>query len=120
MDDTSNKELFSIFSGDTLEYDFTFKDSDGSPINISGMTLYFTMKINKSDINGSPNGLQETITFPSDIASANGDGGIYISSSKTKKLLPDRWYQFDFNLTSGVNTYTIGSGKVFVKQRVRL
>ena len=108
-----------MFAGDTLDYDFAFKTAAGDPINIQGMILTFTMKINKSDRDGLDNGLQTSVTFPVSLESANGEGEMYVNASDTAKLEPDRWYQFDFSLASGDHRYTVGTGKIFVKQKVK-
>ena len=46
---TESSELDIVYPGDTLDFDFTFKNKDGSPLNISGKTLWFTAKLNIDD-----------------------------------------------------------------------
>ena len=113
------KDLCPFFAGNTINYDLVFKRSDGSPIDISGMVMTFTMKINKSDPDSGPTALQQSVTFQPDDDSGNGLGSIEIPAGMTSKLIPDRWYQYDFQLLNGPNKYTIGIGRVFVKQKVR-
>ncbi len=84
------------------------------------MVLTFTMKINKSDADGAVTSLQRAVAFPVDGDSANGTGNIEVTAKATNKLVADRWYQYDFQLVSGANKYTIGIGRVFVKERVRI
>ncbi len=109
MDCSSVRELCAFFAGDSLDYDFSFKKADSTPVSIGGMTLTFTMKINKSDADSGNNGLQESVTFPESAESEAGRGEMFIDKSKTAKLIGDRWYQFDYRLKSGGYGYTVGT-----------
>ena len=119
MELETTKDLNSFFAGDTLDYGVSFNDLDGVPLNISGMTLTYTMKINRSDGNTDSTSLQSSVLFPDNDDSKNGVGSIEIPSSKTKQLITERWYQFDFQLIGGGKENTMGDGKVFVKQKVK-
>ncbi len=114
-----SQELCSIFAGDSLNYKVSLKKDDGTPIDVRRMTIYFTMKINKSDDSRAKTSLQFSMVFPDNEDSANGEGDMVIPATLTNGLLGARWYQFDFQLVAGAAVHTIGNGKIFVKQKVR-
>ena len=114
------QNLCGIFRGDTIPFTFQFNDSDGNPIDISGMKLYFTMKLNKSSPDGEATDLQDVVTFPTDPASQAGQGNMTIPSTKTQDLSVNRDYFYDFELVDGNIVSTVGWGQVKVEQDVTL
>jgi len=120
MDCANVKDLCSFFAGDTLNYGFSVKKLDGSVIDISGMTLVFSVKLNKNDADRAVNNMQVSIVLPSDGDSQDGIGSMFVSGKDTSRLLNNRWYHFSFRLVNSGNGYVVGSGKVFVKQRVSI
>ncbi len=112
------QNLCSIFRGDTLPFTFQFNNEDLTPIDISGMTLYFTMKLKKNSPDGEITDLQHSVVFPSDTASQNGQGSMEIPSSETQNLTVDREYYYDFELVDGATVSTIGYGQIKVEQDI--
>lgn len=43
------EHILSVTKGDTATYNLTFADSDGLPINITGWTIFFTVKAQPDD-----------------------------------------------------------------------
>ena len=110
------QDICNIFRGDTLPFILRFEDCNGDGIDITGMKLTFTMKLN---LNSGPGNQQvsETVVFKDNAGSRNGDGSIYLSSSKMNTVIPNRKYYYDFQLTSlDGSISTIGFGKVQVMQ----
>jgi len=126
--DTSNatgcptqQDMCGLFRGDTFQFDFTFKDEDGVALDISGMTLTFTMKQLVTSPDGVVGDLQESVIFPSDAQSVLGLGSMSVFPAKTTLLLPGVTYSFDFQLADGANyVLTVGWGTVPVKQDITL
>ena len=116
MECSSTQDLCSITRGNTVEYDFTFVQDSGDPVDISGMTMSFSMKLKDSSPDGGKNDLYDEVTFPA--GSTDGTGNMQIAPEKTAVLLPKRWYHFEFLLESGSNEYTMGAGRIFVKQNL--
>jgi len=114
-----NTDLCPFYRGDTIPFSFEFKEADGSPMDISDMVIYYTMKLDiKEDVLG-PNDLQSSATFPADTNSMNGLGELRVLPTDTEKLLPDRAYAYDFQLVGGVDeVYTVGQGTVSVLRDV--
>ncbi len=112
------QNLCSIFRGDTLPFTFQFNNEDGTPIDISGMTLYFTMKLKKNSPDGEITDLQHSVIFPADTSSQNGQGDMVIPSSETQNLTVDREYYYDFELVDGTTVSTIGYGQIKVEQDI--
>ena len=46
---TPEKEKLQFVRGDDVTYNLQFKDSTGTPINITGWKVYFTIKLNIDD-----------------------------------------------------------------------
>ena len=112
------QNLCSMFRGDTLPFSFQFNDTDGQPIDISGMKLYFTMKADATSDDGGPGDLQDSVTFPSDAQSALGQGELIIPASLTALLIPGTNYHFDFQLVDGTTIATMGIGQILVDQDI--
>lgn len=118
MDCNVEQELCSVYRGDSINYDLEFKREDGSPVNVSGMTLTYTAKLNPDDVDGLPENIQVKHIFPEDAESINGSGELVIPASKTKNLIPGRRMKYDFVLANGSNVTTIGAGSFMVLQNV--
>lgn len=114
----SSNNISPIFRGDSVSFGFEFKDSDEAPINISGMTLFFSMKEQKISADGLAGDLQHKVTFPDSDKSISGIGGMEIPALKTSTLNGDVGYHFDFQLISGNIVTTLASGIVQVLQDV--
>lgn len=106
----------SFYRGDTVSYNFTFKDADGLPIDISATKLWFTIKKDPTYPDNSA-ALQESVTFPSDADSVAGLGSITIAASVTALLSPIQYY-YDFQWVEGANVVTLTTGTVTILQDI--
>jgi hypothetical protein len=114
------QNLCSFFRGDTVPFDFSFKDDDDNPIDISGKTLTFTMKKKKNSIDGLDGDLQQSVTFPNDANSIAGIGSMVLLPDVTRNLLISSYY-FDFQLVDGPDDVsTVGFGSVVVEQDITI
>nr|CRH06137.1 protein of unknown function [Candidatus Magnetococcus massalia] len=80
-------QLSPFYRGDTKVFNLSFKDGDGSPINIAGHQLWFTMKKDVADPD-SKAVLQKQITFPDDAQSQSGAGALTLESTETGSIEP--------------------------------
>ena len=108
-----------IYRGDTLNYNFTFKDKDGNAIDISSTTLWFTMKRSPSDKDASA-ALQDSVTFPADANSVAGLGSIAIAATDTALLTPGVTYYYDFQWVDGTEVTTLAAGTVTALQDITI
>jgi hypothetical protein len=105
------QDLCPFYRGDTIPFEFTFKQPDDTPLDITDMTLTFSMKEDPDD---ELPVLSVSTTFPDDADSHNGKGSLKIQSSDTIDLEPDINYYFDFQLENGSEIFTVGAGRVKV------
>jgi hypothetical protein len=108
---TIQQNLCPIYRGDTIPFDFTFTQPDDTPLDISNMTLTFTMKEDPTDTDVV---LQESVVFPHNTESTNGKGSLTVPSTSTDTLEPDMSYYYDFQLVNVDEVFTIGAGKIKV------
>ncbi len=112
------QRLCRVYRGDAIPFSFTFENDDGTPKDISGDKLYFTMKLDPNSADGAKGDLQYEVTFPSDTDSANGIGGMLVPASKTALLGVDVDYFYDFKYIEDGVPFTIGSGLIYVKLNI--
>jgi hypothetical protein len=74
----------SIKRGDNWSRTLYFEDEDGSPIDITGWTLFFTVKVNADDLDNAAI-IAKTITVFTDPVS--GEAGISLSSADTNQAI---------------------------------
>lgn len=87
---------FELIQGDDESLTVTFKDEDGAVIDITGYTVFFTMKKrpdDDSDDSDAP--IKKTVTSHSD--PTNGETIIYLTSAETA-VLEARRYVYDLQL----------------------
>lgn len=104
----------SIFKGDDKTWTITFKDVDGDAIDLTGKTLFFTIKTIKTDPDTSA-------LIRKDINShTNPTGGITaLTLSHDETDLTAGIYYFDFQLVdSSSNVTTLFTGTFTVTQDV--
>lgn len=117
VDTIEQEDLNAVYPGRTLRFEFEFKYEDGTPMDVSGKTIWFTAKINNTDEKPGDNDIQASKLFPSDADSAAGIGSMQIPPRLTKALIPGRNMFYDFTLVGGVNDIdTLGSGQFMVLQ----
>lgn len=111
--------LCPLVRGDTIPFHFTFMQPDDSPLDISGMLMFFTMRLDATAA-GVPD-LQVKTTFPSDAESVAGKGSMKVLPSDTGSLVPKSTYHFDFQLVNGPDdVFTVGRGTILVEQDMTL
>jgi len=102
---------FTVYRGDTFSEQFIFEDTDNVAIDITGWTLFFTIKKNKSD-GDSDAVISKTITsIPSP------ELGIYtltIPASEMNDLVGMYYYDCQMKTADG-NVYTIIEGAIGTK-----
>ena len=108
---------FSLRRGDSYAWTVTLTDGV-NPIDLSGKTLTFTVKQNKTDTDLQAL-LQVSVTFPSDANSLAGQGELFVPYTATANLPADTRVYYDFQLSyldgqgrTIVTTLTAGSVKV--------
>ncbi len=104
----------SIYRGDSKTYNINFKDSDGVAIDITGYTIRFTVKENKTDAQGDAI-IAKEITSHSD--PTNGVTSVSLSTSDTDLTVKDYVYDFEMEDTSG-NITTFLEGIFRIKQDI--
>ena len=101
-----------IYRGDNSSYTLSFKNNDGTPIDITGWKIYFTMKqhLFQSDEDAA---LKVDVIVHDD--PVNGKTSIYLTNGLTEKLEPIT-YLYDIQVKKPDNTVlTIIVDKVEVK-----
>jgi len=92
-----NQITLEVKRGDSKTYTLTFKDEDGNLIDITGYTVFFTVK-EKIDDNDDHAKIKKTITSHTD--PTNGETQIQLSSSDTN-LIGN--YLFDIQIKNTTN-----------------
>jgi len=90
---------FEEYRGDTVTLTLTFKDSNGAAQDITGWTVFFTLKINKQDTDDNAV-IKKTIT-----EHTNPEGGITtitLTASETVDLLGGYFYDIQYKTDEGV------------------
>lgn len=107
--------LFPFHRGDTKVFNLSFKDSSGDPINITGHSLWFTMKAAIADLDKDAT-LQKQMVFPAGTESENGTGVLTLTSDETKTIDPGLYF-FDIQKVIPENppvVATVLSGRIAV------
>ena len=87
----SNATLSPFFRGDTKVLRFSFTESDGRPIDISGHELWFTLKREIADPDEQAV-LQKRVIFPPGTDSETGNGVLNLDSSETGAVDPGTYF----------------------------
>jgi hypothetical protein len=106
----------SLTRGDTQSYTLTFKEANDTLYDISGWTVYFTLKENP-DLPDSAASLQKILTAGTNGTTGFGTSGtsgiatISLFPSDTVNLAPGQ-YDFDIQVrTAAAEVYTVLKGK---------
>ncbi len=110
---TGNK---TIYSGETIPWEVTCKNSNDEVVDITGYTMYFTIKSSFDEDNTDANAvLQKTITSLSDPA----NGVFQINFDPGDTLLKSGEYKYDIQAKNSSNEVTtIREGVLTVKASV--
>ncbi len=103
-----------IFRGDTVNLDITVTDSDGSAVNITGYTFFFTCKTNNDDSD-------DDALIKKDVTShTNPTGGITritLSKTDTDVTIGNHYYDIQMKDLSG-NITTLTADRFIVEQDI--
>ena len=106
----------SVVKRDDTDFELTFEDIDGNPINLTGATVFFTVKVNKTDAEDDAV-LKKEITEFEDPTS----GIALLQLSKTETDLIPKSYYFDIQLVDSTgkvaSTY---AGRFLVDQDITI
>ena len=94
--------------GDSLPLNFEFRDTDGVIVDITGWTIFFTLKKNRSDTDVEAV-ISKTITNLTN--PTNGETTVVISAEETNSLLGNYSYDCQLKTVDGL-IYTIISGTI--------
>lgn len=98
MSDASGNSVLTWVKGDTQNVVLTFTySSTGLPMNITGMTLFCSVKTNASDSDASAL-ISKTVT--SHTTPASGVTTVSFTNAETKTLIVKPGYWIDFKLVS--------------------
>ena len=112
----SNSDLI-LVKKDSKTYTFTITDSDGVAVDISGWSVYFTVKesLEDTDVNAI---ISKNVVFPSDATSVAGIGYLPLTSTETDVALGNFYY--DMKLVDGDSRETFLRGKYNIIPTARL
>jgi len=83
----------SVYRGDDKTFNFTFVDGDGDPVDITGWTIFFTVKENESDADDDA---KISVDVTSHTSPTGGLSSLSITDSDTN-ITPKRYY-YDFQI----------------------
>lgn len=110
-----------VFRGDSMSFEFEFRQEDGSPYDISGMTLFFTAKQMAMSPDNVVGDIQWKVHFPTDTDSQAGVGSMKVPPLTTQYLIPGTLMHYDFQLVGGIDdVVTVGYGTFNVAQDITL
>lgn len=97
---------FTTYRGDDFIIDLTFEDDNGDPVDITGWTIFFTMKSSK-DLMDKDAIIQKTVT--THISPTNGQSQVRLTSTDTATLCATFYYDLQYKDDHGViRTMTAG------------
>lgn len=106
------KGLRPLFRGDSRTIRATIKGEDMTPVNVSGHTLWVTLKKQAHDPD--PGVLQVMSAQPFDASAQNGVGTVRLESTDTDTLSPGMYY-YDVQWVAPGIVKTVEAGRVRVK-----
>ena len=104
-----------VIRGDDCQFELTFVDIDGDPIDLTGATIYLTVKKNLTDSD------DDAVINKSYSSFSDPTSGVtVIDLSHTDTSIPVRGYYFDIQVEDASNKITsTRSGRFIVYQDVR-
>lgn len=106
-----------FYRGNSELYELTITDSAGNPIDLTGCTIWFTMKVDPND-SDSDAAIQKIVTEHSD--PTHGKTKVNLTAVDTRNLAPNKSYFYDFKYknASGDVVKTLLEGRVKVLQNI--
>lgn len=95
---TANRDLSDLVQGDDRNYNLNFTDSQDNAQNITGWTVFFTLKRDPS-IDDTDAAISKTITTHND--AANGETSFKITNDDSKDLKGSYYYDIQVKKDSG-------------------
>lgn len=106
----------SAYRGDDKTWNLNFTDANGDPIDLTGSTVFFTVKVNKSDPDS------DAVISKSQSSHTNPTGGvtsISLTNSDTNVKVGNYYYDFQLVDSAGLVT-TILTGIFMIKQDITI
>jgi len=109
----TTKQNLSIIQGDSKTYTLTFRDAAGTALNITGWTVYFTVKQNYTDPDVSAI-LSKTVTVHTD--PTHGITAIELEHADTENLASGNYFYSIQTLTNASKFYTLLRGNYKIEE----
>lgn len=111
---TADADLSDVTQGDDVSYDLAFTDDSGNAIDITGWTVWLTVKdsLGQSDVDAP---IQKEITSHDD--PNNGETSFSFSASETKPLSGTKYYDLQVQQGTG-SIRTVVTGTVYFAPEV--
>lgn len=109
----------SMFRGDSKTWDLTFTDSNSSSINITGYTIYFTIKNKNTYYNASDDAdALVSVNVTSHTDATSGLSAVALTPSNTSTIAPGT-YVYDMQLKDAAgNIMTFINGEILINADV--
>ncbi|RLC49287.1 MAG: hypothetical protein DRH57_00260 [Candidatus Cloacimonadota bacterium] len=105
-----------FYRGDTQIYELTITDENGNPVDITGATVWFTLKTDKS-LPDNEAVIQKVVTDHVD--PANGKTKVVLTADETANLVPNTYYFYDFQIKfQNGDVFTLIADKVKILEDV--
>lgn len=101
-----------FYRGDTQIYKLRLTDPEHSPIDLTGCTIWFTMKLNPDDPDSAAL-IQKVVTTHTN--PTNGETKVSLTAEDTAKLIPGKCHYYDFQYKSTSDqVVTLEAGRVTI------
>lgn len=116
MSNCNDETLCDITRGDTIPFQYQFKNADGTPKDVAGKSLHFVMYVDPEQ--KVPDLHYEEI-FPVGVPVTSGV--MNVPPHMTIKLTGGQCYLFAFKLIGGIDeVFTLGAGSIKVNKNAPL
>ncbi len=96
---------FLYFQGNTVTLNLAFTDSDGDPVDITGYTIYFTLKENKYDDEADAIITEDVTTH---VNPTGGISKVELSAEDTAELQETYYYDLVYKVGAVVKAFANG------------
>lgn len=111
-----SKIFLEVIKRDDVDFELSFTDVDGNPINLTGSTVFFTVKKNKTDVDNDAVIKKEITSFDDPTS-----GVALLELSKSDTDISPRSYYFDVQIKdSGGKISSSSVGRFIVSQDVTI